>query len=61
MLFASSLINYISAIMLSEAYAFDDVGPYRRSHLGRVHIAIVVPEHYRYVGSAVYVNALCRQ
>ena len=28
---------------------------------GRVHIAIVVPEQYRYVGSAVYVNALCRQ
>ena len=29
--------------------------------LGRVHIAIVVPEQCRYVGSAVYVNALCRQ
>ena len=29
--------------------------------LGPVHIAKVVPEQYRYVGSAVYVNALCRQ
>ena len=29
--------------------------------LGPVHIAEVVPEQYRYVGSAVYVNALCRQ
>ena len=29
--------------------------------LGPVHIAKVVPEEYRYVGSAVYVNALCRQ
>ena len=29
--------------------------------LGPVHIARVVPEQYRYVGSAVYVNALCRQ
>ena len=28
---------------------------------GRVHIAKVVPEQYRYVGSVVYVNALCRQ
>ena len=29
--------------------------------LGRVHIGKVVPEQCRYVGSAVYVNALCRQ
>ena len=29
--------------------------------LGPVHIAEVMPEQYRYVGSAVYVNALCRQ
>ena len=29
--------------------------------LGPVHIAEVVPEQYRYVGSAVNVNALCRQ
>ena len=28
---------------------------------GRVHIAKVVPEQYRYVRSAVYVNTLCRQ
>ena len=29
--------------------------------MGRVHIGKVVPEQYRYVGSAVCVNALCRQ
>ena len=34
-------------------------GDYRGE--GPVHIAEVVPEQYRYVGSAVYVNALCRQ
>ena len=32
-----------------------------RVDLGPVHIAKVVPEQYRYVGSALYVNALRRQ